>query len=98
MTRVRYSEGKVFGCPSDTVSVKNGDLVRVCYLPVSMAHFDKITGVVCNKTGKEFFIREIDSSGREIKDSEIGWYNPENVTVLVHGYKTVQYKPLPDNL
>jgi hypothetical protein len=90
-----------FGVPSGTRKVKNGDLVQVTFLPLTMSHFDIITGVVCDKDEDgDFFIRSIGKDGREIKDSKIGWYSKENVTILVAGYKQteVSYKPLPNNL
>lgn len=94
-------EGKPFGKPSKVVDVEIGDLVRVVYLPVTMRHFSRLTGVVTKKDryGKGFFITEVGKDGKELTSSE-GWYEPENVEILVKGYKQVgvSYKPLPNNI
>lgn len=89
-------KGEPFGTPSKTKDVDIGDLVRV------MSHFPVVTGVVSKKSeyGNGLMITAIDKNGREIQDASNGWYNPENVEILVKGYKQVQvsYKPLPKNL
>lgn len=91
--------GKPFGKPSKTNKVNLGDLVKVVYLPQHKWHFDILTGVVSelSKYDNDFFITPIDSEGKEIPSGKTGWYSPENVEVLVEGYKqvTVTYKPLP---
>ena len=91
-----------FGTPSKTKDVDIGDLVRVVYLPVTMSHFFVVTGVVSEKSkyGNWFMITAIDKNGREIQGASNGWYDPENVEILVKGYRQVQvsYKPLPQNL
>jgi len=69
------------------MGINNGDLVYVSHLPGSMSHFDVKVGVVCecNRRGG-FFIREVNKFGKTIKDSESGWYDESNVTVLCKGY------------
>lgn len=64
----------------------DGDLVRVVYLPTTMSHFERMTGVVCESEAYGFFIQYIDSKGRVVKNAKVGWYHEENVELLCKDY------------
>lgn len=68
-------------------TIYDGDLVRVSHLGSSMLHFDVMVGVVtdCNDRGS-FFIQRIDSHGKPVPSSRVGWYSEENVTLLEKDY------------
>lgn len=97
-----WYKDKPFGKPSGVIKVSLGDLVRVVYLPQHMNHFSIVTGVVSGKCKytNQFFITRINKAGKEIPQSAEGWYSPENVEILVAGYKQtkISYKPLPTGI
>ena len=81
----------------------SGDLVVVSYLPCYMLHFDVKVGVVVNMSEDgAFFINRVDAAGKMIKNARSGWYDSDNVTILVENYLRGSldgehvYKKVPD--